>query len=225
MKCPSCGFITFDYLETCKKCGSPLKAKTRHKAIYEPFLESKKQKERKTIENSLVEEYAHPPVPAQYQREPLFEEPSELVDEEAADFDLARLATRAIAILIDLTILFGITTLTLASGLYFADAKYEISSSNFMDFVITTYLVLLIISSTYFVLLHGLGGRTVGKMAMGIRIIREDGEFIGLREALIRWVGYFISVLCGFLGFIWAVFDSQSQTWHDKLAGTYVVRE
>jgi len=224
MKCPSCGFNTFDYLETCKKCGSPLRAKTRHKAIYEPFLKAEKQKERRTIENPMAEELG-PPAPPPYEYEPLFEGPSEVVDEEVEDFDLARFVTRATAILIDLVILLGTTTLTLASGLFFADAKYEINSNNFVDFVTTTYLVLLIISSTYFVFLHGLGGRTVGKMAMGIRIVRDDGELIGLREAVIRWVGYFISVLCGFLGFIWAVFDPQSQTWHDKLAGTYVVKD
>jgi uncharacterized RDD family membrane protein YckC len=68
-------------------------------------------------------------------------------------------------------------------------------------------------------------GRTIGKMIMGIRIIRDDGELIGLREALIRWVGYFISMVFAFLGFVWAIFDAKSQTWHDKLAGTYVVRE
>jgi uncharacterized RDD family membrane protein YckC len=89
----------------------------------------------------------------------------------------------------------------------------------------TVYLVLLFLSSTYFVFLQGFGGRTIGKMVLGIRVIREDGESIGLREAFIRWVGYIVSTIFLFLGFIWALFDQKGQTWHDKFAGTYVVRE
>jgi uncharacterized RDD family membrane protein YckC len=156
----------------------------------------------------------------------VFEEPPELKEEEEMlDFDLAGFITRGMAFLIDILILLGSTTLTLASGLFFAGADLDIGSNNLMNVVITIYLVLLLVSSSYFVFLHGFVGRTIGKMIMGIRIIRDDGELIGLREALIRWVGYFISMVFAFLGFVWAIFDAKSQTWHDKLAGTYVVRE
>lgn len=223
MKCPSCGFNTFDYLETCKKCGSPLKAKPRYRAIYEPLAEPAKQED-PTIDKNPLEGIIQAPVLTQSQYESIFEEPYEVKDEEEVlDFDPAGFITRAIAFLIDLVILLGITTLTLASGLFFANINLDISSNNFMNLVIPIYLILLLVSSTYFVFLHGFVGRTIGKMIMGIRIIRDDGESIGLREAFIRWVGYFISMLCVFLGFIWAIFDLRHQTWHDKLAGTYVV--
>lgn len=225
MKCPACGFNTFDYLETCKKCGSPLKAKLRHRIIHEPFLEPARQVN-PTIDKKPLDEIMQVPAPAQFQQELVFEEPPELKEEEGMlDFDLAGFTTRGMAFLIDILILLGSTTLTLASGLFFAGADLDISSNNLMNVVITIYLVLLLVSSSYFVFLHGFVGRTVGKMIMGIRIIRDDGELIGLREALIRWVGYFISMVFAFLGFVWAIFDSKSQTWHDKLAGTYVVRE
>ena len=42
---------------------------------------------------------------------------------------------------------------------------------------------------------------------------------------MIRAIGYHVSsIFCG-LGYIWAIFDKNNQTWHDKLAGTYVVRK
>ncbi|MBW2651381.1 MAG: RDD family protein [Deltaproteobacteria bacterium] len=38
------------------------------------------------------------------------------------------------------------------------------------------------------------------------------------------WVGYIISKLPFFLGFIWVAFDGRKQGWHDKIAGTYVIK-
>ncbi len=60
-------------------------------------------------------------------------------------------------------------------------------------------------------------------MAVGIRIISSEGNELGLWESFMRWVGYYISAVFLFAGFIWSVFDQDSQTWHDKIAGTYVV--
>ena len=67
-------------------------------------------------------------------------------------------------------------------------------------------------------------GQTPGKFALGIRVIKADGTPISDTDAVIRAIGYQVSgLLCG-LGFIWAIFDKRNQTWHDKLARTYVVR-
>jgi uncharacterized RDD family membrane protein YckC len=224
MKCPACGFNTFDYLETCKKCGSPLKVKLRHRIIHEPPLEPAKQED-SMIDIKPLDENMQVPAHAQFQQELVFEESLKLNEEEVLAFDPAGFLTRGIAFLIDILILLGSTVLALASGLLFAGVDLDVSLGSLMNLVITIYLVLLLIGSSYFVFLHGFVGRTIGKMIMGIRIIRDDGELIGLREALIRWVGYFISTVFAFLGFVWAIFDSKSQTWHDKLAGTYVVRD
>ena len=66
-------------------------------------------------------------------------------------------------------------------------------------------------------------GQTPGKSAVGVRVIKADGSEISDIDAFIRAIGYHVSaLLCG-LGFIWAIFDGNNQTWHDKLAGTYVV--
>ena len=68
------------------------------------------------------------------------------------------------------------------------------------------------------------GGQTIGKKAMGIKIVKADGTPFGLVPAIIRYVGYIVSAVVILLGFIWILFDPNKQGWHDKIAGTYVVK-
>jgi len=66
-------------------------------------------------------------------------------------------------------------------------------------------------------------GQTIGKRAMSIRVVKTDGEALGTGVALVRYVARIISAIpCG-LGYWWALWDPEKQTWHDKIAGTYVV--
>ncbi|PYP87082.1 MAG: hypothetical protein DMF61_10550 [Blastocatellia bacterium AA13] len=67
-------------------------------------------------------------------------------------------------------------------------------------------------------------GQTIGKKLMKVRIAKDDGSPIGYGDAFLRnLVGYWISSLVCHLGFIWALFDQQRQTWHDKIFKTRVV--
>ena len=68
-------------------------------------------------------------------------------------------------------------------------------------------------------------GQTPGKFALGIRVIKANGAPIGDTDAVIRAIGYNVSWIFFGLGYIWAIFDKNKQSWHDKLAGTYVVRK
>jgi uncharacterized RDD family membrane protein YckC len=66
---------------------------------------------------------------------------------------------------------------------------------------------------------------TPGKMAIGARIVdAASGGPMSLSQAAVRYVGYFVSTLPLFLGLVWVAFDPRRQGWHDKLAGTVVVR-
>lgn len=47
----------------------------------------------------------------------------------------------------------------------------------------------------------------------------STGQFIG------RYLGYFVSTIPFFLGIIWVAFDRRKQGWHDKLAGTVVIKK
>jgi uncharacterized RDD family membrane protein YckC len=80
-------------------------------------------------------------------------------------------------------------------------------------------------SIAYFVGFWTWRGQTPGMMLLGLRVAREsDGTSPGLARSILRYVGYLISGAVLFLGFIWIAFDSRKQGWHDKIAGTVVVR-
>ena len=66
---------------------------------------------------------------------------------------------------------------------------------------------------------------TPGKMAIGARVADvETGKPPTPAQCIGRYFGYFVSALPLGLGFIWVAFDPKRQGFHDKLAGTVVVR-
>jgi uncharacterized RDD family membrane protein YckC len=67
-------------------------------------------------------------------------------------------------------------------------------------------------------------GQTIGSKLLNVRVIKTDGSDLEISQALIRYVGFFISAICLLIGLIWAAFDPQKQGWHDKIAGTYVIK-
>jgi uncharacterized RDD family membrane protein YckC len=77
----------------------------------------------------------------------------------------------------------------------------------------------------YSILAWVLVGKTVGKAVMGLRVLSTDGRRLKVRQAIIRALGYYVSGLALFLGFLWVLVDDRRQTWHDKLAGSFVVYE
>ncbi|HEX7364168.1 MAG TPA: RDD family protein [Dehalococcoidia bacterium] len=67
-------------------------------------------------------------------------------------------------------------------------------------------------------------GQTPGKMAVGIKIIRTDSSPVKWQCAVRRCLGYIVSTLTLFLGFVWVAFDARKQGVHDRIADTYVVK-
>ncbi|MDB5747180.1 MAG: hypothetical protein JWP72_2028 [Massilia sp.] len=68
-------------------------------------------------------------------------------------------------------------------------------------------------------------GSTPGKMAIGATIVdARTGGKPTVTQFIIRYVGYYLSLVMLFLGFVWVGIDARKQGWHDKLAGTVVVR-
>jgi uncharacterized RDD family membrane protein YckC len=67
-------------------------------------------------------------------------------------------------------------------------------------------------------------GQTPGKMAVGIKVIRTDSSTVKWPCAARRCLGYVVSTLTLFLGFVWVAFDSRKQGVHDRIADTYVVK-
>lgn len=66
---------------------------------------------------------------------------------------------------------------------------------------------------------------TPGKMAIGARVVdAKTGRAITAVQGVVRWFGYWLSAVPLCLGFLWVAIDPRRQGWHDKLAGTVVVR-
>ena len=69
-----------------------------------------------------------------------------------------------------------------------------------------------------------LKGSTVGGIVCGLKVVRLDDRPLDWGTAIVRALGCFLSLFVMGLGFIWVAFDDQRQSWHDKIAGTTVVR-
>jgi uncharacterized RDD family membrane protein YckC len=81
-----------------------------------------------------------------------------------------------------------------------------------------------IIFGIIFILFWIFKSATPGKMLMRCSIV--DAKSFGkasTSQNIIRYLGYFISMIPLFLGFIWIGFDARKQGWHDKMAGTVVI--
>ena len=67
-------------------------------------------------------------------------------------------------------------------------------------------------------------GQTIGKRAMGIRVIDfRTGGSIGFGRAVLRYFAKILSAIPCLLGFFWMLWDGERQTWHDKIASDVVV--
>jgi len=86
------------------------------------------------------------------------------------------------------------------------------------------YGMSLILDMVYFTYFHGITGQTPGKKLTGLRVIQKSGAPMKLEIAFLRWVGYLISKIFFYIGFIWIAFNREKRGWHDIIAGTCVVR-
>ncbi len=64
---------------------------------------------------------------------------------------------------------------------------------------------------------------TLGKMALGIKVVNTDGGRLSFMSAVLRSIGKYISGFIFFIGYIMAGFTRKSQALHDMIAGTVVV--
>jgi uncharacterized RDD family membrane protein YckC len=81
------------------------------------------------------------------------------------------------------------------------------------------------IGVAYFGYLEGSpSGQTIGKRALGIRVIDlSGGGPIGFGRAVIRYFGRIVSAIPLLLGYFWMLWDKEKQCWHDKFANDVVV--
>jgi uncharacterized RDD family membrane protein YckC len=67
-------------------------------------------------------------------------------------------------------------------------------------------------------------GTTVGGIICQLRVVRIDGSPLRFVDALVRGLSAIFSLALLGIGCLWMIRDAESQTWHDRIAGTYVVK-
>ena len=89
----------------------------------------------------------------------------------------------------------------------------------------TTNLLSLVVAWLYFALMESSErGATVGKMAMGLRVVSNDGKRISFMNATGRYFAKILSALIFCIGFIMIAFTDRKRGLHDMIAGTLVIK-
>jgi len=97
------------------------------------------------------------------------------------------------------------------------------------------YLVALLLYAPILMAREGAGnGQTWGKQALGIRVVRDNGEAMGFGWAALREIAVknlavtiassIIPIIPWFLNFFWPLWDDQNRALHDMICSTHVVR-
>lgn len=81
---------------------------------------------------------------------------------------------------------------------------------------------LLLFCAQYFALFTVFGGATPGMLLRGLRVASFDGSTPTRRQLVWRSFGYLVSGGTAFIGFLWAVWDEDNLTWHDRISQTYL---
>jgi uncharacterized RDD family membrane protein YckC len=157
-----------------------------------------------------------------------------LVSGEAVELDIriARLGSRALALLVDILAQIGlafILTTALQVGLAVAGGLADDALA--VAGIIVLFVVVFV---GYPALLETLlGGRTVGKLAMGLRVVRDDGGPIRFRHALTRalvrvaleWPGFVLPPVTWVASLWTMLINPQGKRLGDLMAGTIVIHE
>ena len=208
MYCPSCGQSALADTRYCVHCGVALNPDTKPNILVEPSTHG-------VTSSTLQHEYVGP---------------------------LKRLA----ALVIDLVLV--LVFVSVASYL----VVYLLPDEEFKGVLMIVFIPpgTLLVYSLYSWLFVGIKGLTIGKSAVNVRVVDKAGNVPGLRRAFLREMvgkpvveivavvaGSFLSFLSflaflPFLGFLivfgltclWIARSRQKQGWHDRIAGTYVVK-
>mgnify|MGYP001205863945 CR=1 FL=1 len=108
---------------------------------------------------------------------------------------------------------FDIMSLVLMEGDFLINIHFDIYVNYILPFLLT-------------LIFWGFFQATPGKITFRAKILdAKTGGKPNILQYIIRYLAYIPSVLFLGLGFLWIAFDKRKQGWHDKIAGTVVVRD
>lgn len=133
---------------------------------------------------------------------------------------------RFLAMLIDSLLL--IVILGLIIGAFFGQKYMELAMAGdptAAQGLGAAYLIQLVLPAAIILAFWIYRSATPGKMVISAEIV--DAKSLGkpsVGQLIVRYVGYYISSIVLCLGFLWIAFDARKQGWHDKIAGTVVIK-
>jgi uncharacterized RDD family membrane protein YckC len=219
MKCPRCNFVNRTDTMSCIRCGytfkpgegQPVKGPVRIRAFF-PGRRTKKKGTILSARDGLVR-----------------------LKKEIDDFKKAGIFSRSFAMFFDIFFLLMFVGAMLSGAALFIGKTTDIVDTvlgskginiirQAVPYIKTTIGVVVAIPPLYFIIMHAVFGQTIGKMIMGLQVVRTDGSGVGFLVSTVRFFGYIISSLLLFVGFFWIVVDPERQGWHDMMADTYVIK-
>jgi len=109
---------------------------------------------------------------------------------------------------------------------------WERMGAGFLDIILVSILGSIVhvaplgflIALAYFTGMWAWKGTTIGGIVIGLKVVRVDAEPVTFAVALVRALAAAFSIVVLFLGFLWIAWDAERQGWHDKIAGTVVLK-
>lgn len=229
MNCQNCDAPVLVADECCEKCG----AKLLHRRVFlgspkpEDFTLTQEEPQSELEEPAQDDEWRFPA------RSEFATAPSAAATDSAASSQprYGGFWRRVGASLIDLVmilLIFGLTAAMSYIGFKVGLAAHNRSPSLSNASALVVFLTLgwIFLATAYFVVFHGMDGRTIGKSLLGLRVVGPDQAPISYRRALLRWLGT-AGFGCASIGlsFLWIVWSAEKRGWHDLLARTWVIRD
>jgi uncharacterized RDD family membrane protein YckC len=185
----------------------------------EPEISSRRRRSaRRSEKTERIEiDLSQPTLPFESGENPAFTSQEERVQK---GLSAAALAPRVRAGLIDALFIFGCFLIFLLIVFFVPEFSLFTRSS-----LLGLGFVLLIIFLSYIATFTALGAKTLGMDHEQLEVVNYHGDSIAAKEARLRSFGYLVSLGCFGLGFLWALFDPEQLTWHDKISRTLVVRK
>lgn len=133
---------------------------------------------------------------------------------------IAAVGHRALAALIDLLIMVPIDLIVIYFTLRLC--RLTVQEVSLLP-VVPLLIFFLILDGGYILAFTAAGGQTIGKMAMGLKVVTAAGARVGAGRALARTLAWVVSIVPLGLGLLPAAFDSERRALHDRVTNTRVV--
>lgn len=144
----------------------------------------------------------------------------------------ARLGARVLDWIITVAVIFLLVALGIAGAVSSTDADSGEGAGLGLGVLLIFGLLAMLFGVVYEVSMTALKGQTLGKMATSVKVVRADnGALVGWGKAIGRWLIPALLSLIPFIGwllsllvFVSLTWDRTRQGWHDKAAGTIVIK-